>query len=262
MGDRSDAQRAQAGQVAGGTPDQRIGAEAAQELRVVVVEREAEPEPVGDVAALGHDPYASVRKLVREHPLGSLADVERSDEDAVTERPRRVSCCARGQRKGVRPGRPDDRLDHRATLTTESDGSQGYALAVSSDEMRATWDAAASSDAVDAYVGDPATAAAELDGFFGRLDADPRGGVCVEVGCGPGRMTKLLAGRFDRVIAVDVSPEMLERARRAVPDDNVDLRVVSGERLDSVENAAGDTLVCYLVLQHLPDAPARGGVSP
>ena len=92
--------------------------------------------------------------------------------------------------------------------------------------MRATWDAAASSDAVDSYVGDPATAAAELDGFFGRLDADPRGGVCVEVGCGPGRMTRLLAGRFDRVIAVDVSPEMLERARRAVPDENVDFRAV------------------------------------
>ncbi len=119
--------------------------------------------------------------------------------------------------------------------------------------MRATWDAAASSDAVDSYVGDPATAAAELDGFFGRLDADPRGGVCVEVGCGPGRMTRLLAARFDRVIAVDVSPEMLERAHRAVPDENVDFRAVDGERLDSVEDALCDALVCYLVLQHLPD---------
>ena len=66
-------------------------------------------------------------------------------------------------------------------------------------------------------------------------------------------MTGLLAARFDRVIAVDVSPEMLERARRAVPDDNVDFRAVDGERLDSVEDAVCDTLVCYLVLQHLPD---------
>ena len=119
--------------------------------------------------------------------------------------------------------------------------------------MRATWDAAASSEAVDSYVGDPATAREELDGFFGRLGADPHGGVCVEVGCGPGRMTGLLAVRFDRVIAVDVSPEMLERAHRAVTESNVDFRAVDGERLDSIEDAVCDTLVCYLVLQHLPD---------
>ena len=55
-------------------------------------------------------------------------------------------------------------------------------------------------------------------------------------------MTGLLAARFDRVIAVDVSPEMLERARRAVADDNVDFRAVDGERLDSVEDAVCETL--------------------
>ena len=79
--------------------------------------------------------------------------------------------------------------------------------------MRTTWDAAAASDRVDELVGDPATARAELEGLFGRLGADPRGGVCVEVGCGPGRMTAVLAERFDRVVAVDVSQGMLERAR-------------------------------------------------
>lgn len=119
--------------------------------------------------------------------------------------------------------------------------------------MRATWDAAAASDGVHRFVGDPATARAELDGLFGRLGDDPRGGVCVEVGCGPGRMTALLAERFERVIAVDVSPEMLERAREAVDAPNVELRPVSGAALDSVEDGIADTLVCYLVLQHLPD---------
>jgi SAM-dependent methyltransferase len=119
-------------------------------------------------------------------------------------------------------------------------------------EMRTTWDAAAASDRRDAYVGDPATARAELEGLFGRLGDDPRGGVCVEVGCGPGRMTRLLAARFEHVIAVDVSPAMLEEARKAVPDENVDFRLVSGDRLDSVESAVADVVVCYLVLQHLP----------
>ena len=119
--------------------------------------------------------------------------------------------------------------------------------------MRATWDAAAASDRVDEFVGDPATARAELEGLFGRLGADPRGGTCVEVGCGPGRMTAVLAERFDSVVAVDVSAGMLERARAAVTSPNVDFRLVEGDRLDSVEDGIADALVCYLVLQHLPE---------
>lgn len=118
--------------------------------------------------------------------------------------------------------------------------------------MRATWDEAAASERMDEYVGDPATARAELEGLFGRLGADPRGGVCVEVGCGPGRMTGVLAGRFDRVVAVDVSEAMLDRARQNVVAPNVDFRLVSGDRLDTVEDGIADVLVCYLVLQHLP----------
>ena len=119
--------------------------------------------------------------------------------------------------------------------------------------MRTTWDAAAASERVDEFVGDPATARSELEGLFGRLGADPRGGSCVEVGCGPGRMTGVLAERFDRVVAVDVSAGMLERARRAVTTPDVDFRLVAGDRLDTVQDGIADTLVCYLVLQHLPE---------
>jgi ubiquinone/menaquinone biosynthesis C-methylase UbiE len=117
--------------------------------------------------------------------------------------------------------------------------------------MRAVWDALASG-ATELYVGDPARGEQELASLFGRLGADPRGGVCVEVGCGPGRMTGSLAERFDHVLAVDVSPAMLERARAAVPAPNIEFRAVSGERLDGVADAVADVVVCYLVLQHLP----------
>src|SRR5436189_258492 len=82
--------------------------------------------------------------------------------------------------------------------------------------MRTTWDAAAASDRVEHYVGDPATARSEVESVFSRLGADPRQGICVEVGCGFGRMTGVLAERFDRVIALDLSPKMLELARGAV----------------------------------------------
>jgi SAM-dependent methyltransferase len=120
--------------------------------------------------------------------------------------------------------------------------------------MRATWDALASDP--DAYVGDPERGRIELESLFGRLGADPRGGTCVEVGCGPGRMTAALAERFDRVLALDVSPAMLAHARAAVADEHVEFRAVSGERLDAVEDGTADVLVCYLVLQHLPSRTA------
>lgn len=124
--------------------------------------------------------------------------------------------------------------------------------------MRATWDALAR-EPTGVYVGDPARAAQELASLFGRLGSDPRGGTCVEVGCGPGRMTADLAARFDRVLALDVSPAMLEQARARLAAEgveNAELLAVGGTRLDRVGDGVADTLVCYLVLQHLPSASA------
>src|SRR5205823_98651 len=92
---------------------------------------------------------------------------------------------------------------------------------------------------------------------FGRLGAEPRGGVCVEVGCGIGRMTPLLAERFDRVVAVDVSPAMLAATRAALGDaGHVELRLVSGTDLSSIDDGVADAVVCYLVLQHVPERQA------
>jgi len=126
----------------------------------------------------------------------------------------------------------------------------GTLTPVGARDMRTTWDALAADP--DVFVGDPARGREELESLFGRLGVDPRGGTCLEVGCGPGRMTAGLAERFDRVLAVDVSPAMLDRARAALLDERVEFRAVSGERLDGVEDAVADVLVCYLVLQHLP----------
>jgi SAM-dependent methyltransferase len=118
-------------------------------------------------------------------------------------------------------------------------------------DMRGTWDALAAGDTA-TFVGDPDRGRTELDGLFGRLGGDPRGGVAVEVGCGPGRMTAALAERFDRVLALDVSPAMLERARAAVTSERVEFLEIPGETLDGVADGSADVLVCYLVLQHLP----------
>lgn len=117
--------------------------------------------------------------------------------------------------------------------------------------IRRTWDAAARTENP-LFVGSKEPAELQVDRMFGLIGADPGGtGTCVEVGCGDGRMTVVLAARWEHVLAVDVSPEMLRRAEdRALP--NVTFQLVSGVMLEGVPDACADQLVCYGVLQHFP----------
>jgi SAM-dependent methyltransferase len=80
------------------------------------------------------------------------------------------------------------------------------------------------------------------------------GGTCVEIGCGVGRLSAPLAGTFDRVVALDVSGEMIERARRNAPG-NVEFARVDGPLIPLAEDEA-DAVFSVHVLQHLesPDA--------
>jgi ubiquinone/menaquinone biosynthesis C-methylase UbiE len=53
---------------------------------------------------------------------------------------------------------------------------------------------------------------------------------CLEIGCGTGRITKHLTSTFDRVLAVDVSEDMIELARLAV-DSDVEFSLIDGLNL-------------------------------
>lgn len=75
------------------------------------------------------------------------------------------------------------------------------------------------------------------------------GGTCVEIGVGAGRMTRALAGDFERVVGLDVSPDMIDRARRAAPD-HVELHRVDGPHIPLADDSA-DALFSVHVLQHL-----------
>ena len=209
---------------------------------MVVVQREHEAHPLDAFLALGTDDDKAVGLLSR--------DAEGRSQDRVPEGSRRVAGKPRGEGERERTTRPDRLLEHRGTISTGRDG--GTLASLGEAGMRTTWDAAAASEQVELYVGDPARGREELEGFFGRLGADPRGGLCVELGCGFGRMTEALAEHFDRVLGLDVSPAMVDGARAAVTATNVEFRVVSGERLEGVADASADALVCYLVLQHVP----------
>jgi ubiquinone/menaquinone biosynthesis C-methylase UbiE len=87
----------------------------------------------------------------------------------------------------------------------------------------------------------------------------PLGGTCVEIGCGAGRVTHALAADFDRVVALDVSPEMIERARVVVPA-NVEFRQVRGSEIPLPAGEADAVFSCH-VLQHFEDyAVVRGSM--
>ena len=78
--------------------------------------------------------------------------------------------------------------------------------------------------------------------------------VVLDIGCGVGRFTRALAQRAQRVISLDVSEEMLEKARELNPQlDNVDWVLGDGRSLAGVDDQAVDVCVSHVVFQHIPD---------
>jgi len=103
------------------------------------------------------------------------------------------------------------------------------------------------------------------DPFFerGRRDTDDLVAFCglqpskdktlLEIGAGVGRMTHRFAELYGRVIALDVSDEMLRLGRgnlRGV--DNVEWVLGSGADLDVVPDGSVDEVFSYITLQHVP----------
>lgn len=78
--------------------------------------------------------------------------------------------------------------------------------------------------------------------------------VVVDIGCGLGRITRALSERAARVIGVDVSEEMVRRARAALADrPNVEIRLGSGTDLADIPDASVDVCYSWVVFQHIPD---------
>lgn len=74
----------------------------------------------------------------------------------------------------------------------------------------------------------------------------------LEIGCGMGRLLRPLAPRVARVVGVDLSPEMLRRAREHCgPLPNVELHATDGD-LDFLPDGGFDFVFSHIVFQHLP----------
>jgi SAM-dependent methyltransferase len=75
----------------------------------------------------------------------------------------------------------------------------------------------------------------------------------LEIGCGAGRMTRALSEVFGQVYAVDVSGEMIARAKEALADRrNVHLFQNSGADLQVLGDINIDFAFSYIVFQHIP----------
>jgi SAM-dependent methyltransferase len=76
----------------------------------------------------------------------------------------------------------------------------------------------------------------------------------VDIGCGLGRLTRPLAARAARVVAVDVSSEMLSRARELNTHlGNVEWVHGDGVSLQPIPDASVDACISHVVFRHIPD---------
>jgi SAM-dependent methyltransferase len=125
-------------------------------------------------------------------------------------------------------------------------------------DSKAWWNRAAREDA-SWYI---ATAS---EPFFerGRRDTDElvafsglqpsRDKTLLEIGAGAGRMTHRFAELYGRVIALDVSDEMLQLGRGNLAGvGNVEWVLCSGADLDVVSDRSVDDVFSYITLQHVP----------
>jgi ubiquinone/menaquinone biosynthesis C-methylase UbiE len=72
---------------------------------------------------------------------------------------------------------------------------------------------------------------------------------CLDLGCGPGRITKHMAAVFDQVHAVDVSPDMLAYARRRITAPNVRFHLTNGKSLP-IESGTIASVFSAQLFQH------------
>jgi SAM-dependent methyltransferase len=90
--------------------------------------------------------------------------------------------------------------------------------------------------------------------FLSDLQIDPAERVALEIGCGVGRMSEFLARDFCRLVALDISREMLKIGRQRVTAKNILWLCNDGMSLGPVADHSVDFIFSLSVIQHIPDA--------
>ena len=137
------------------------------------------------------------------------------------------------------------------------------------ERLRATWTALGEDDPLWAILSQPDKRGGQWnpEEFFAAGEAEIAGlehwcahlGLprehrrALDFGCGVGRLTRALASRYDEVVGVDISPSMLEQARR-LHEAVRNVRFVENAqpRLDFLDDASIDLVYCVITLHHIP----------
>ncbi len=91
---------------------------------------------------------------------------------------------------------------------------------------------------------------AERMGYWGR-------DTVLDFGCGMGRLTRALSKYFNRCVGVDISEEMIRKARELNGDiANCQFKVNASAELQQFENDQFDLIYTNIVLQHIPTKAA------
>ena len=94
---------------------------------------------------------------------------------------------------------------------------------------------------------------------FAAAGVEVRGGSAVDFGCGVGRLTQALARRFDHVTGVDISPTMVELARRLNRYGTKAQYILnSTEALAFIPSGSADFVLSFITLQHIRPHIATG----
>lgn len=142
--------------------------------------------------------------------------------------------------------RLDDKGANVKEMQSSAGGWDGYWSSVGERPQEVFWDAEAE------RVG-----ALDLDRFEGLVD---RRRTLLDFGCGNGTQTRFFAGRFDKVIGVDVSEAAIELARRATASRNGSYRVLDGlrpEQAQALHDEIGDVNVYVRGVFHQMSAEDR-----
>ena len=73
----------------------------------------------------------------------------------------------------------------------------------------------------------------------------------IELGCGTGKNTEFLLKKAKRVIGLDFSQEMLNKAKGKIRDERVEFQKADITTAWNIENDFADLITCNLVLEHI-----------
>ena len=75
----------------------------------------------------------------------------------------------------------------------------------------------------------------------------------IELGCGTGKNTNYLLKKADKIIGLDFSQEMLNKAKAKIQDERAEFQKADLTAEWNIENDYADLITCSLVLEHIED---------